>query len=136
MADYSAAQLKAMEEEAAKRVMEMSRRSKSHIMQSNSAAQNVGGENDAHRENHNHHSGKNDMSQQPPPKKSLQKTAAEKNDLPDTPHRSPMNFLKSLDLKQLISGGEQSMILLLIMILMTDNSDDDFLIYALIYIML
>lgn len=136
MADYSAVQLKAMEEEAAKRVMEMSRRSKSHVMQSNSAAQKnsqTHEPHDPHHENHAHGKnvgkGETHTSQSA---KSLPKKAAENN----LPHRTPMNFLKSLDLKQLISGGEQSMLLLLIMILMSDNSDDDFLIYALIYIML
>ena len=133
MADYSAAQLKAMEEEAAKRVMEMNRRSKSHVMQSNSAAQKNARPHESHHNNQEQEKTKGRGEQPILPNT---KAATKKNAEGVIPHKNPLNFLKSLDLKQLISGGEQSMLLLLIMILMSDNSDDDFLIYALIYIML
>lgn len=113
MADYTLAQIRAMQEDAANRVREMNRRSKNTLSKSNGAMMN--------------HSEKEQS--QKPPEKNAQNTSA-------VSHKSPLSFLKSLDLRQLISGGEQSMLLLLIMILMTDSEGDDYLIYALIYIML
>lgn len=113
MADYTLAQIRAMQEDAANRVREMNRRSKSTLSKSNGAMMN--------------HSDKEQ------PQKPVDKS---KSNEMTVNHKNPLSFLKSLDLRQLISGGEQSMLLLLILILMTDSEGDDFLIYALIYIML
>ena len=114
MADYTLAQIRAMQEDAANRVREMNRRSKNTLSKSNGAMLS-GGEQEQ---------------RAAPPDRQKQ------NEKPAVNHKNPLSFLKSLDLRQLISGGEQSMLLLLIMILMTDSEGDDFLIYALIYIML
>ena len=47
------------------------------------------------------------------------------------------SFLNALDIKKLIGeNSEQAMLLLLILILANDNNGDEFLLYALIYIML
>lgn len=114
MADYTLAQIRAMQEDAANRVREMNRRSKNTLSKSNGAML----------------SGDEKEQRASPPDRQKQ------NEKPAVNHKNPLSFLKSLDLRQLISGGEQSMLLLLIMILMTDSEGDDFLIYALIYIML
>lgn len=51
--------------------------------------------------------------------------------------RSSFSFLNALDLKKLIGeNSEQAMLLLLILILSHDNTCDEYLLYALIYIML
>lgn len=113
MADYTLAQIRAMQEDAANRVREMNRRSKNTLSKSNGAIANRS---------------EKEQSQKPPDKPAPKEIAAN--------HKNPLSFLKSLDLRQLISGGEQSMLLLLILILLTDSEGDDFLIYALIYIML
>ena len=113
MADYTLAQIRAMQEDAANRVREMNRRSKSTLSKSNGAMMS--------------------HSEKEQPEKPNEK--AKPNEV-EANHKSPLSFLKSLDLRQLISGGEQSMLLLLVLILMTDSEGDDFLIYALIYIML
>ena len=115
MADYTLAQIRAMQEDAANRVREMNRRSKNTLSKSNGAMLS---------------GGEKEQQKAAPPDKHKQ------NEKPAVSHKNPLSFLKSLDLRQLISGGEQSMLLLLIMILMTDSEGDDFLIYALIYIML
>ncbi len=47
------------------------------------------------------------------------------------------SFLNALDLKKLIGeNSEQAMLLLLILVLANENTCDEFLLYALIYIML
>lgn len=102
-----------MQEDAANRVREMNRRSKNTLSKSNGAMMNRN---------------ENEQPQKLNEKAKSNETAVN--------HKNPLSFLKSLDLRQLISGGEQSMLLLLILILMTDSEGDDFLIYALIYIML
>ena len=51
--------------------------------------------------------------------------------------RDSFSFLNALDIKKLIGeNSEQAMLLLLILILSHDNTCDEYLIYALIYIML
>ena len=51
--------------------------------------------------------------------------------------RSSFSFLNALDIKKLIGeNSEQAMLLLLILILSHDNTCDEYLLYALIYIML
>lgn len=117
MADYSPAQLKAMQEEATRRVREMNKRSKNVINRNNE---------------NNRNNDKRDIIKEAKVNQDNHKTAT----VSQVKHKNPLNFLQSLDLKKLISGGEQSMILLLILLLMNDNANDDYLIYALIYIML
>ena len=52
-------------------------------------------------------------------------------------NKGVFSFLNALDLKKLIGeNSEQAMLLLLILILSNENSCDEFLLYALIYIML
>lgn len=122
MADYTLAQIHAMQEDAANRVREMNRRSKNTLSKSNSAmAMHKNDDKQPQNQRNNGHENK---------------TPAVTQNNQAVTHKSPLSFLKSLDLRQLISGGEQSMLLLLIMILLTDSEGDDFLIYALIYIML
>lgn len=51
--------------------------------------------------------------------------------------RGSFSFLNALDLKKLIGeNSEQALLLLLILILANDNTSDEYLLYALIYIML
>ena len=51
--------------------------------------------------------------------------------------RGSLGFLNALDLKKLIGeNSEQAMLLLLILILSHENTCDEYLLYALIYIML
>ena len=76
-----------MQEDAANRVREMNRRSKSTLSKSNGAMMS--------------HSEK-EQPQKPNEKAKPNEAAAN--------HKSPLSFLKSLDLRQLISGGEQSMV--------------------------
>lgn len=54
-----------------------------------------------------------------------------------TNKRGSFSFLNALDIKKLIGeNSEQAMLLLLILILSNDNTCDEYLLYALIYIML
>ena len=137
MADYSLAQIHAMQEEAARRVREMSRRSKSNISAGNPNGDGGekplpnphGGAQEDHRGGHSH------GGQGGPNEKSDRRNGQPPSAI-STSHKAPLSFLRSLDLKQLISGGDQSLLLLIIMLLMTDSENDDFLLYALIYIML
>ncbi|MBQ7129002.1 MAG: hypothetical protein IJO19_03330 [Clostridia bacterium] len=56
---------------------------------------------------------------------------------PKPPKRSSLGFLNALDLKKLIGeNSEQALLLLLILVLANDNASDEYLLYALIYIML
>ena len=56
---------------------------------------------------------------------------------PQQKNRGSFSFLNALDIKKLIGeNSEQAMLLLLILILSNDNTCDEYLIYALIYIML
>lgn len=51
--------------------------------------------------------------------------------------KNSLGFLNALDIKKLIGeNSEQALLLLLIIILSNDDNCDEFLIYALIYIML
>lgn len=59
-----------------------------------------------------------------------------KNDIQQQ-KRGSLSFLNAFDIKKLIGeNSEQAMLLLLILILANDNNCDEYLIYALIYIML
>lgn len=52
-------------------------------------------------------------------------------------NKNSLGFLNALDIKKLIGeNSEQALLLLLIIILSNDDNCDEFLIYALIYIML
>ncbi len=54
-----------------------------------------------------------------------------------TKNKGIFSFLNALDLKKLIGeNSEQAMLLLLILVLANENTCDEFLLYALIYIML
>ncbi len=56
---------------------------------------------------------------------------------PPPKKRSSLGFLNALDLKKLIGeNSEQALLLLLILILANDSNGDEYLLYALIYIML
>lgn len=127
MADYTMAQIRAMQEDAARRVREMNRRSKSTLEHN---AQN----NEHNEKNHKsviNHEMTADEHRNPinQANHNIVKSVANS-------HKNPLSFLKSINLKQLISGGDQSLLLLIILILMSDEKSDDYLIYALIYIML
>lgn len=64
-------------------------------------------------------------------------TKTEKNETLETKNHGAFSFLNALDLKKLIGeNSEQAMLLLLILILANDNTCDEYLLYALIYIML
>ena len=65
-----------------------------------------------------------------------QKAKPQRQDKP-TKNSGAFSFLNALDIKKLIGeNSEQAMLLLLILILANDNTCDEFLLYALIYIML
>ena len=71
----------------------------------------------------------------PEPEKSENKQKLK--EIPQDKKRGSFSFLNALDLKKLIGeNSEQAMILLLILILANDNTCDEYLLYALIYIML
>ena len=58
-------------------------------------------------------------------------------EFPQNKNRGSFSFLNAFDLKKLIGeNSEQAMLLLLILILANDNTCDEYLLYALIYIML
>ena len=58
-------------------------------------------------------------------------------EIPHNKKRGSFSFLNALDLKKLIGeNSEQAMLLLLVLILANDNTCDEYLLYALIYIML
>ena len=67
-----------------------------------------------------------------------QKKPENHSNLPQkTQKRSSFSFLNALDIKKLIGeNSEQALLLLLILILSHDNTCDEYLLYALIYIML
>ena len=116
MNEYSLSQIKNMQEEATRRVREMQQRSKQKVEQTNRR-----------------------METRPhPPAASPSPEKPDKDTLsPTKKHGGGLHFLKSLDLKQLIGeDSEQTMLLLLILLLLRDDHSDDFLIYALLYIML
>ena len=106
MQDYSLNQIKRMEQEATRRAREYNSRAK------------------------------------PPVEQNKQKSPAEvakarPKEPPVQKKRGSFSFLNALDLKKLIGeNSEQAMLLLLILILVNDNTCDEYLIYALIYIML
>ncbi len=106
MDDYSFNQIKRMEQEATKRAREASMRAKPAPKQQERSKE----------PSHNQHQNK-------------QQTQMQK--------RSSFSFLNALDIKKLIGeNSEQAMLLLLILILSHDNTCDEYLLYALIYIML
>lgn len=127
MADYTMAQIRAMQEDAARRVREMNRRSKSTL------------EHNAQNNEHNEKNRKSVINHEMTADEHRNPTNQANNNIVKSEtnsHKNPLSFLKSIDLKQLISGGDQSLLLLIILILMSDEKSDDYLIYALIYIML
>ena len=61
----------------------------------------------------------------------------QKNQESNLKKSSAFSFLNALDIKKLIGeNSEQAMLLLLTLILANDNTCDEFLLYALIYIMI
>lgn len=117
MTEYSPAKLKEMQEEATRRVREMNRRYKSTLERANSSCMN---------ENRSTDDSANGRSSDCADDKNLQKKK----------QSGALNFLQSIDLKKLITDKEQSLVLLIILILMNEEGVDDYLVYALIYIML
>lgn len=64
------------------------------------------------------------------------KATPTKQEMPNK-NNGAFSFLNALDIKKLIGeNSEQAMLLLLTLILANDNTCDEFLLYALIYIML
>ncbi len=56
---------------------------------------------------------------------------------PVSKHQGVFSFLNALDIKKLIGeNSEQAMLLLLTLVLANENTCDEFLLYALIFIML
>lgn len=67
----------------------------------------------------------------------VQKETQEIEEKPIKKKKNSLGFLNALDIKKLIGeNSEQALLLLLIIILSNDDNCDEFLIYALIYIML
>lgn len=112
MDEYTHNQIKKMEQEATKRAREASMRAKP-MQQGNSVKV---------------------------PQKDAKEPMLDRNSKPDSlqsQKRGSLGFLNALDLKKLIGeNSEQAMLLLLILILSNDNTCDEYLLYALIYIML
>lgn len=114
MQDYSLNQIKRMEQEATRRAREYNSRAKPR-----SDFQNKSHENQPQITQNNTNK---------PPQKERE---------PQQKKRGSFSFLNALDIKKLIGeNSEQAMLLLLILILSNDNTCDEYLIYALIYIML
>lgn len=121
MSDYTMAQIKSMQEEATRRVREMNERSKRTVQNANQARNTK----------------PNPPPQQTPRSESPQKKEHKSPPSESAPKKGPLNFLNFFDIKKLIGdNSEQALLLLLILVLISDNTSDEYLIYALIYIML
>lgn len=127
MNDYTLDQIKSMQKEATKRVREMNDRSKRVVDSANS----------------NFKSSATDKAHPPKEERKAREEIKEtvksvnKKDELSGKKKGTLSFLNALDIKKLIGeNSEQALLLLLILILLYDNSSDDYLIYALIYIML
>ena len=117
--DYTLDQIKAMQNEATRRVREMNERSR-----------NIAESKRTNQQNFCTDQKDNYLKQQISP---------ENEPVSQTKKKSPfgLNFLKSLDFKSLIGeNSEQTILLLLILLLMNEQNPDELLIFALIYIML
>ena len=106
--DYTKEQIQRMQQDAIMRVRDMNKRSKSQPPQN------------------------------PPPKK---EETERKNELRSTPpvqkQHGIFSFLEALDITKLIGeNSEQALLLVLILVLMNEEKTSDWLLYALIYIML
>lgn len=118
MQDYSLNQIKKMEQEATRRAREYNSRAKPI-----SDIQIKSPEN----QNQPQFTQKSSNSDKP----------HQKEKEPQQKKRGSFSFLNALDIKKLIGeNSEQALLLLLILILSNDNTCDEYLIYALIYIML
>ena len=114
MQDYSLNQIKRMEQEATKRAREYNSRAKPPTNVQNKSYEN-----------------------QPQITQNNTNKPHQKEREPQQKKRGSFSFLNALDIKKLIGeNSEQAMLLLLILILSNDNTCDEYLIYALIYIML
>lgn len=112
MQDYSLAQIKNMQSEAAQRVREMQRRAKNKVERHNSELRG---------------------NTEPPLPPSPQKQQMS----PETKKNSALPLIRPIDLKSLIGqDGDRTLLLALILILVQDGQCDEMLLLALIYIML
>lgn len=122
MDNYSYNQIKRMEQEATRRAREYNSRAKppENVMQSHTKSHENGQKMAENRSKIHENHGQNTNFEPKKPQK-----------------RDSFSFLNALDLKKLIGeNSEQAMLLLLILILSNDNTCDEYLLYALIYIML
>ena len=124
MQDYSLNQIKRMEQEATRRAREYNSRAKPPTNVQNKSYENQP------QITQNNTNKPHQKEREPCGDMGLEREPQQKK-------RGSFSFLNALDIKKLIGeNSEQAMLLLLILILSNDNTCDEYLIYALIYIML